>query len=214
MVSVIVVTYNRRDLLIKCLDSVRAQSIKGLELIVVDNASADKSLGEVLIFYPEAKLIQNSENLFFTAAHNKGIDAAGGDFILCLNNDVTLDKNYLKEALSVAEIDERVGMVSGKILRMGRDIIDSTGLFLGRNRKPVERGYGRKDTGQFEKPGYVFGVSGACALYKRKMLMDIKDRYGYFDKRFGMYYEDLDLSWRIGRGDGRRIIPLRQSPIM
>jgi hypothetical protein len=122
-----------------------------------------------------------------------------GDFILCLNNDVILDRDYLKEALSGAGIDDKIGMVSGKILRMDKKTIDSTGLFLGRNRKAVERGYGKIDKGQYDKPGYVFGVSGACAFLRRSMLDDIKDENGYFDERFGMYYEDLDLCWRANK---------------
>ncbi|MEE8317730.1 MAG: glycosyltransferase family 2 protein, partial [Candidatus Omnitrophota bacterium] len=147
-------------------------------------------------YFPESRLIRNTRNLLFCKAYNQGIDASKGSFILCLNNDVVLHKDYLKEALLAIGLDNKIGMVSGKILRMDGVTIDSTGLFLGRNRKPIERGYDKKDNGQYEKSEYVFGVSGACAFFKRTMLMDIKSEYGYFDERFGMYYEDLDLCWR------------------
>ncbi len=177
----------------------RGQSFKDMEIIVVDNASADDSVEMIGAYYPEAKLIRNSPNLLFCKAQNQGIEASKGNFILSLNSDVVLDKDYLNEALKSINLDTRIGMVSGKILRMDRRIIDSTGLFLGRNRKPLERGYGRRDVGQHEKPGYIFGVSGACAFFRRSMLIDIKDGYGYFDERFGMYYEDLDLCWRAHR---------------
>ncbi|MBU4311142.1 MAG: glycosyltransferase family 2 protein, partial [Candidatus Omnitrophica bacterium] len=196
MISVIVVNYNKKDMLKRCLDSVRGQGLQDIEIIVVDNASSDDSVEMVGRYYPDARLIWNTRNLFFCKAYNQGIDRAKGSFILCLNNDVVLDKDYLKEALAAIGVDIRVGMVSGKILRPDRKTIDSTGLFLGRNRKPVERGYGRKDRGQYERPGYVFGVSGACAFFRRGMLKDVKDANGYFDERFGMYYEDLDLCWR------------------
>jgi len=196
MISAVIVNYNRKDLLKRCLDSVRGQTFKDIETIVVDNASSDDSVEMVRTFHPEAKLIWNTRNLLFCKAHNQGIDEAGGNFILCLNNDVILDKDYLKEALFAIGLDTKIGMVSGKVLRMDKKTIDSTGLFLARNRKAVERGYGKKDKGQYEKPGYVFGVSGACAFFRRNMLMDIKDENGYFDERFGMYYEDLDLCWR------------------
>lgn len=196
MISVIIVNYNRKDLLRQCLDSVMGQSFQDIETIVVDNASTDDSVQMVKTGYPEVKLIQNIQNLLFCKAQNQGIDVAGGDFILCLNSDCVLDKDYLKEALFAIGLDARIGMVSGKIMRMDKITIDSTGLFLGRNRKALERGYGKIDRGQYENPGYVFGVSGACAFFKRSMLMDIKDKYGYFDERFGMYYEDLDLCWR------------------
>ncbi|MFC1624532.1 glycosyltransferase family 2 protein, partial [Candidatus Omnitrophota bacterium] len=138
----------------------------------------------------------NTRNLLFCKAYNQGIAASKGNFILCLNNDCFLDKDYLREAINAIGIDRKIGAVSGKILRMDKKTIDSTGLFLGRNRKPAERGYGKKDKGQYEERGYIFGVSGACAFFRRSMLMDVKDEHGYFDERFGMYYEDLDLCWR------------------
>ena len=196
MISVIIASYNRKDLLRRCLDSIRRQSSQDVEIIVVDNGSSDNSKEMMKAEYPGVKLIPNTKNLLFCKAYNQGIDASKGDFILCLNNDVILDKDYLREAFSVFRQNEKIGMVSGKILRMDDKTIDSTGLFLGRNRKAVERGYGTKDGGQYDTPGYVFGVSGACAFFSRSLLLDIKDENGYFDERFRMYYEDLDLCWR------------------
>ncbi|MFA4992047.1 MAG: glycosyltransferase family 2 protein [Candidatus Omnitrophota bacterium] len=196
MISIIVVNYGRKDLLRECLDSARAQSLRDMEMIVVDNASVDGSAEMVMARYPEVRLIRNTRNSLFCEAQNQGIEASRGDFILCLNSDCALDKDYLKDAAAAFGIDEKIGMVSGKILRPDKKTIDSTGLFLGRDRKAVERGYGKEDRGQYDAPGYVFGVSGACAFFRRAALTDVKDRYGYFDRRFGMYYEDLDLCWR------------------
>ncbi|MBN1869422.1 MAG: glycosyltransferase family 2 protein [Candidatus Omnitrophica bacterium] len=195
MISVVIVNFNRKELLCECLDSVKRQDVRDLEVIVIDNGSSDGS-AELVAAYPEVRLIQNPENVLFCKAYNQGIDASRGDFILCLNNDVCLEKNYLSEALFAIGLDERIGMVSGKILRPDKKTIDSTGLFLGRNRKAVERGYNKKDRGQYDDPGYVFGVSGACVFFRRAFLADVKDQYGYFDERFGAYYEDLDICWR------------------
>jgi len=199
MVSIIIVNYNRKDLLRQCLDSLRGQSFRDMEIIVADNASKDGSVDMLRAYYPEVKLIRNADNLLFCKAQNQGIDISSGDFILCLNSDVMLEKEYLKQALNSMNSDAGIGMVSGKLLRMDRKIIDSTGLFLGRNRKAVERGYGEIDKGLYNKPEYVFGVSGACAFLRKTMLKEIKDKYGYFDERFGMYYEDLDLCWRANK---------------
>jgi len=196
MISIIIVNYNRKDLLKNCLDAVRIQSFKDIEIIVVDNGSSDGSSDMSRADYPGVKLIENKENLFFCKANNQGIEAAKGDLILCLNNDCVLDRDYLKEAVISFNVDEKIGMVSGKILRIDRKTIDSTGLFVARNRKPLERGYGKPDKGQYDNPGYVFGVSGVCMLIKRTMLEDIKDDNGYFDETFEIYYEDLDLCWR------------------
>ena len=196
MISVIIVNYNRKDLLQNCIDAVKMQSVKDIEVIVIDNGSSDGSTEMINSDYPEVKLIENKENLFFCKANNQGIKEAKGEFILCLNSDSVLDKDYLKEALGSFDLDEKIGMVSGKILRMDKKTIDSTGLFVGRNRKPVERGYGKLDKGQYEKPEYVFGVSGSCMLMKKIMLGHIKDENWYFDETFEIYYEDLDLCWR------------------
>ncbi|MCX5693274.1 MAG: glycosyltransferase family 2 protein [Candidatus Omnitrophica bacterium] len=196
MISVIIVNYNRKDLLQNCLDAVRMQNVKDVEIIVVDNGSLDGSAEIVKADYPEVKVVENKENLYFCKANNQGIEKARGDFVLCLNSDCVLDKDYLKEALKSFDLDEKIGMSSGKILRMDKKTIDSTGLFVGRNRKPLERGYGKPDEGQYEEPEYVFGVSGACMLMKKIMLDDIKDENGYFDETFEIYYEDLDLCWR------------------
>ncbi|MEK6733151.1 MAG: glycosyltransferase family 2 protein [Candidatus Omnitrophota bacterium] len=197
MISVIIVNYNRKDLLKNSLGSLRMQTFKDIEVIVVDNASSDGSSDTVRLGYPEVKLIQNNENLYFCRANNQGIREAKGDFILCLNSDCMLEKDYIKEAMESFKLDEKIGMVSGKILRMDKKTIDSTGLFVGRNRKAVERGYGKIDTGKYNASEYVFGVSGACMLMKKEMLKDIKDENGYFDETFEMYYEDLDLCWRL-----------------
>ncbi|MFA5388698.1 MAG: glycosyltransferase family 2 protein [Candidatus Omnitrophota bacterium] len=199
MISVVIANYNSKDLLRQCLGSLRRQSFRDIEVIVVDNASKDGSVEMLESFYPEARLIKNTTNLLFCRAQNQGINTSRGSFILCLNSDVVLDKDYLKEALRAVASEANIGMISGKIMRPDGKIIDSTGLFLGRNRKAVERGYGKPDKGQYDEPGYVFGVTGACAFLKKDMLEDIKDKNGYFDEDFGMYYEDLDICWRANK---------------
>lgn len=99
--------------------------------------------------------------------------------------------------------DERIGIVSGKILRQDTKTIDSTGLFLSIERIARERGYGVYDRGQFDKEGYVFGVNGAVAFYRRKMLDVIKQGIDYFDSEYRFFYEDLDLAWRAQNSWGR-----------
>src|SRR3990167_5232029 len=100
MISIIIVNYNRKELLRKCLDSLRGQSFQDMEIIVVDNDSTDDSVEMICTYYPEVKLIRNTSNLLFCRAQNQGINSSKGNFILCLNSDVILDGNYLKEAIS------------------------------------------------------------------------------------------------------------------
>jgi GT2 family glycosyltransferase len=113
---------------------------------------------------------------------------------------VVLGKDFIAQALKGFSAAPRIGMVSGKILRMDGITLDSTGLFFSVWGTAKERGYGIKDKGRFEKPGFVFGVTGAAALYRREMLEDIKEPdKDYFDPDFRFFYEDLDVAWRAQR---------------
>ena len=196
LVSIIIATHNNKDCLKDCLNAVRRQGYKPIEVIVILNDCNDTSVRLLETEFPGVRTIINKENLFFACAQNQGIEIARGEFILCLNDDCVLDENFISEAVRPFSFDENIGMVSGKILRRDSLTIDSTGLFLGRSRRPIERGFNQRDTGRFQKAEYIYGVSGAAGFYRRRMLDEVKDAFGYFDSRFRMFYEDLDLCWR------------------
>lgn len=196
LVSIVIVFGGISDYLQPLLDSLRSQTLPASEIIVVDNSLNPDFKQKITAFFPDVKLYLSKQNLFYCQALNIGIKLSRADFILCLNDDVVLDKNFIQEALRGFSINTRVGIVSGKILRQDAKIIDSTGLFLSPWRTAHERGYGRKDRGQFDKEGYIFGVNGAVAFYRREMLEEIKEGDDYFDPRFRIFYEDLDVAWR------------------
>jgi GT2 family glycosyltransferase len=198
-VSVIIVTIGRKDYLKDCLASLAGQSCPPSEIIVVDNSLNPGFFPEMNKLYPFLKRIQNQENLFYAAGMNQGIKLSRGEIVLCINDDIILDKNFIQEALKGFLVQENIGMVGAKLLRREGKILDSTGLFLSLWRTAGERGYGQSDRGQFDRNGYIFGASGAAAFYRRRMLEEIKDENGYFDLRFKMFYEDLDLAWRANR---------------
>ncbi|MDD5044715.1 MAG: glycosyltransferase family 2 protein [Candidatus Omnitrophica bacterium] len=198
IISVVVVTSGALDHLWRCLSSLREQSYRNLEIILIDN-SADENLSkEVNRLYPEVKVSRSGKNLFYGRALNKGIEISSADLILCLNDDVILDKDFVALASRGFEKDARIGMVSGKILRLDKKTIDSTGLFLTIWRTARERGHGKPDTGQYGKEGYIFGAPLAAGFFRRAMLEQIKVE-GYFDDDFDMFYEDLDIAWRSHR---------------
>lgn len=196
LISVVIVTSGHEDHLRSLLASVRQQTYPYREILVIDNSCDPGFAFRLKECYGEVEVYSAEKNLFYCGALNKGIAMSKGAFVLCLNDDVVLDARFLEEALKGFEADGRVGMVSGKILRSDGKTLDSTGLFLTHWRAPCERGYGRPDTGQFESEGYVFGVNGAVAFYRRAMLEEVKLATGYFDPRFRIFYEDLDLAWR------------------
>ena len=179
-----------------CLDSIRQQKGIDYEIIVFDNSCDPAFSKSISAKYPEVKLYSNRRNLFYCEPMNKGIEVSCGEFVACLNDDVRLDRMFIEKALEAFGGNEKIGMVSGKVLRNDGITLDSTGLFLSIWMSAKDRGYGKKDRGQFDKKGYIFGVNGAVAFYRRKMLEETKDKRGYFDNRFRFFYEDLDIGWR------------------
>lgn len=196
-VSVILINYNGIRFLENCLSSVQNQTYKPLEIIIIDNASKDSSLELAQQKYANIKVVSNDENIGFAQAANQGIKCAKGSYILLLNVDVELDKDFIKEALTSMNIDNRIGIVSGKILNMeNRKYIDSAGQFLSKELRPKERNYRKPDKLSFYGGDYVFSVCAAVGMYRKEMLEDIKIYNEYFDEDFFMFSEDLDLGYR------------------
>lgn len=196
LVSVIIPTCGRNDYFIACLKSVIAQTYPSLEVILIDN-SLDPSVSRKADELSQTIQVYISpQNLYYCEGMNKGIELSHGEFVLCLNDDTVLDRFFIEEAMQGFALDSRIGMLSGKILRMDHETLDSTGLFLTSYRTAKERGYGELDKGQFDRREYIFGVSGAVAFFRKKMLDDIRENTGWFDSTFRMFYEDLDVAWR------------------
>ena len=196
LVSIVIVTIGAQDYLWHCLDSIKTQSYPNLEIIVIDNSLDVNFSASIRQSFPRVKLCSSMQNLYYGASLNKGIELSQGEFILCLNDDVILDKEFIQESLKGFWVKNNIGMVSGKVLRAAGKILDSTGLFLSVWRTAKERGYGQLELGQFDKSGFIFGACGAAAFYRREMLEAIKIKGNYFDVDFGMFYEDLDIAWR------------------
>jgi GT2 family glycosyltransferase len=192
--SIIIVTTAKEGYFKQCLDSVNLQSYPDKEIIIIDNSGGN--LPPEIREGPGQKVYPGAGDMSYCRSLNKGIEISSGDFILCLNDDAVLEKRFIEEAMRGFSIDPRIGMVSGKVLRFDKRTLDSTGLFLTVFRTPRERGYGKSDTGKFEKEEYVFGVGGAVAFYRRSMLEGLKVGAEYFDPDFGYFYEDLDIAWR------------------
>jgi GT2 family glycosyltransferase len=199
LVSVIIVTKGVGGYLPGCLRSVRAQTYRFIEVIVIDNSLDEGFTRDICRNFPWARIYPSVDNLFYARSLNKGIGLSRGEFILCLNDDVCLDKEFIKEAFRGFSKGADIGMIGGKILRGDKKTLDSTGLYLSVFRSAGERGYGTLDTGRFRQEGRIFGPSGAVAFYRKEMLEDVKEADEYFDTDLVMFYEDLDLAWRANR---------------
>jgi len=199
LVSVIVVSYGEKGYWQHCLEAVFRQTHKAVEVIFVDNSSGSSLSSEVQAQYPQIRYYSENKNLFYTGALNKGISLSQGEFILCLNDDVIIDPDFIRQLAQSMEGDPAAGMASGKLLRPGGAVIDSAGLRLSIFRTAKERGYNALNKGQFNSREYIFGPSGAAAFFRKEALEKIRTAGDYFDPDFRMFYEDLDIAWRLQR---------------
>ncbi|MBM3252701.1 MAG: glycosyltransferase family 2 protein [Candidatus Omnitrophica bacterium] len=203
-VSVIVVSKDSLSFLKRCLESVYNQTYSNFEVITVDNDSCDGTVDFIKENYPTITLIANKKNLGFCMANNQAIEVAKGKFILTLNPDVYLDKNYIKNIVDVISDLKRVGMATGKLLKFDLKHIDSCGLYLSKSRRLFDIGQGRVND-NFNSRRYILGPCAAAAVYKKEMLDEIKHFGEYFDNDFFFLVEDFDIAWRAQHKGWRAI---------
>jgi GT2 family glycosyltransferase len=200
-VSAAILNWNGGELVLACLRTLRQQTRSPDEVIVIDNASTDDSVERLQQFWPEIKVVRNAANVGFAQAANQAVAAATGDWLLLLNLDIELSREYIERLLAAGACDPRIGSLTGKLLRPRSGsprTIDSTGHVLFRNGWAANRGEELADEGQWESSGEVFGVTAAAAMYRMSMLSDVMDGPARpFDQRFFAYIEDVDLDWRM-----------------
>ncbi|MFH1504510.1 MAG: glycosyltransferase family 2 protein [Candidatus Omnitrophota bacterium] len=197
MISVVILTHNSREFIKPCLDSVFSQEgYRNFEVVVVDNASGDGT-PDLIGKYPKVILIKNKENLGACRGRNQGIEASKGDWILTLDCDVVLERDFLLKAVEeIGKASLDIGIGQPKIFNYDKKTIYSCGLRLSWARRFFDIGKNKKDCLKFSKPEYVFGACSAAAFYNREMLEELKEKTGYFDQRFFFLVEDVDLAWR------------------
>ena len=208
LVTVVLITWNSAPYLRRCLAGIAAQDHRDLELIHVDNASADDSVARVRKSFPGAKQILNDDNRGFAAAANQAIRAARGEFVALCNPDAFLTPDYIARIVEALDrAGEKFGAATGTLFRgRGYEIepteeIDSIGIRMTRSGRHFDITDPRLPTPDSE----VFGVSGAAAVYRKSFINDVTINGEYFDEDFFAYREDADVAWR-GRLFGWRAI--------
>ena len=196
-IRVVVVNWNRRDLLRECLGSLARQTHRSYEVVVVDNGSTDGSPALVQSLagtYPvRLTLIANSSNRGFCAANNQGFADATADFIALLNNDAEAEPGWLEALERAIRTDDSAGMAASKIL-VWEDPrrIDKCGHLIYPDGQNRGRGAGQLDQGQFDRMDETLWPDGCAAMYRRAMLEEI----GGFDEDFFAYADDAELGLR------------------
>ena len=208
--SAVVVSYNSAEYLPPCLRSLRSDGVT--EVVVVDNASADGSVGVALAADPDVKLLETGANLGFGSAANRGVAAISGDYVLIVNPDTEVEPGTVKalaEALDrdpgLAVVGPRMENLDGTVYPSVRRFPDLTvafgHAFLGLvwPANPYTRNYRMLDWDHDQPAADVDWVGGACFMVRRRAF----DMVSGFDEAYFMYVEDVDLCWRLGRAGWR-----------
>lgn len=210
--SIVIVNYNTRDLLFKCLKSIQTSSDSSLlEIIVVDNASNDNSVEMIEKYFPDVILVRNRKNMGFAYANNQGIRYSKGKYIILLNSDTEIvAKDFFKRIVYFFKKHPRCGII-GPLIRDSEGNIQNSvcpfpslytvsmqmsGLsyfFPGNIYFSPFREFVLNK--KYTKIHEVDWVSGACLCFRRELL----DTVGLLDDNFFLYYEETDFCWRVRR---------------
>ena len=189
-VAAVIPHWNRRELLVALLESLRAQKLPFDEIIVADNGSSDDS-AEVAE-RAGARVLRLGRNFGFAAAVNRGVEAARTDWVAILNNDVTLEPDWLCALLEAAS-RESASFATGKILRAGAPgVIDGTFDEVSRGACACRCGSRKPDGPCWNQPRVIRFAPMTAALFRRSLFREV----GTLDESFGSYLEDVEFGLR------------------
>ena len=185
LVSIIIINYNGKSYLEKCLESIKKIKYDNLEIIVVDNNSTDGTMEFLVQNYPSIITLKLDKNYGFAKPNNMAAKIAKGDFLLFLNNDTEVTPNFLTELVQVLVGNDQIGICQSLLLKYNGEI-DSSGDFIDN----IGIVYNSKK--QIDKIREISSARGASMIIRKKLFLDL----GGFDEKFFVSFEDVDLGWR------------------
>jgi GT2 family glycosyltransferase len=203
-ISVVIVNWNTKDLLEKCLASIyETINFCDFEVIVVDNASSDGSIAMLAQNFPQVTTIANKENRGFSAANNKAFAVMKGEYALLLNTDTVLTAGAMGKLWSFSQAHPRAAIICGQLLNADGSKQNSVAAFptlltLATNTSLLEYIFPRKYPSkryEHKEPVEVDSAIGACMLIRKKAL----DEVGFFDERYFFFFEETDLAYALRR---------------
>ena len=212
-ISIVIVNWNTRELLLDCLASVYALA-GGLrfEVFVVDNASSDGSVSAVQAQYPQVNVIRNEKNLGFAAANNKALRVMQGKYALLLNTDTVLTEGAIATLLAYMENHDKVGMACGQLLNADGSKQNSIANFPGLlgllcNETVLRLLWPRRFPSkrqEYRAPLEVESCIGACLMVRKAAM----DAVGLLDERYFFFMEETDWALAMHRGGGNQSLSL------
>lgn len=209
----VIVSYTSRELLRRCLDSLRAHPPGvPMKVVVVDNDSRDGTSAMVAAEYPEVDLIASPTNLGFSAATNLGAGRGHAPYLLALNPDTAVMEGALDTVIAAVEGDPHTAVAGPRLVTEDGSLdhaarrsfptpLSALGHFTGAGRRPGARGKLAAYRAPHVESGEVDAVNGAFMLMRRSAF----DQAGGFDEGYWLYMEDLDLSYRLAQAGWRSL---------
>lgn len=198
-ISIVILTWNSESFVDTCLESLCWQTRGDFELIIVDNASQDKTLERVEqspFRRVVSKVIANSENHGCAGGNNIGWRAASGEIVVFLNPDTFVEPRWLEELAGALEREPQAAIAGCKIYYPNTHTLQHAGGVIHPNGMTTHRGNGEEDCGQFDEICAMDYVTGAAIAVRR----DFLEAAGGFDEEyFPAYFEESDLCYRARR---------------
>jgi len=210
LVSIIILAGPQaRDHLATCLPSVLAQTYPHLEVILVDNQTADDSVPFTEQSFPQVKVISTGQSLGFDAANNLAMKQAQGEYFFLLNDDTEMEEGCVTECLRVMLRSDRIAASVPKMkLFYMRPFLNSIGNSLYPDGLSCDNFIGYLDVGQFDDIDQIFSACFGAAMLRRSVIEEI----GYLDERYSFYFEDMDWSFRA-RLSGYNVVAAPQAVV-
>ena len=195
LVSFIILNWNGRRRLEKCLASIVKIKYPSIEIVVVNNGSTDDSSYFIEKYYPEITIIELKKNVGYARGKNIGVSKAKGKYILSLDNDTEVTPNFLLPLVEDLEKDKSVGIVQPQIRSMmDRNHLDSVCAFLTFTGFLYYVGYMKSyKENYYSKPMFGYSIKGACFIISKSDYISL----GGFDVSFFSYVEETDLCHRM-----------------
>ena len=184
-VSIIIVNYNGKELLQKCLDSLLKVNYDNFEIILVDNNSTDGTVEFITKNYPSLIIIKLDSNKGFAEPNNVAAKISKGKYLLFLNNDTVVTPNFISEMVKVMETDKKIAVCQSLLLKPDGSV-DSSGDFID------HLGVVYNSKTKIDEIREVSSAKGASMLVRS----DIFEKLDGFDQKFFITFEDVDLCWR------------------
>ncbi len=201
--TVVIPTFDGKELLRRCLSSLRTQS-RVPRVIVVDDGSRDGTAAMLREEFPEVRCLRLERNQGFARAANTGLAAASTPYLALLNNDTEADPGWVEAGLEAFRKYPGCGFFASRMVNDSfRDRLDSAGDCYNKKGMPYKRGWG-EPLSQYAESAPTLGASAGAAFYRRELFQTV----GYLDESFQMYLEDVELSLRAQtRGFQCRYLP-------